>query len=51
MRALYILESGLAIWGGVLGGLAATVVFTHINHWKLPHLVDAFVPGVVLVQA
>jgi hypothetical protein len=51
IRALYIWEGGLAIWGGVLGGLAATAVLARINHWKLPRLLDAFVPGVVLAQA
>lgn len=51
IRALYIWEGGLAIWGGVLGGLAATAVLARINHWKLTRLLDAFVPGVVLAQA
>jgi len=51
MRALYIWEGGLAIWGGVLGGLVATVILARVQHWKLPRLLDAFVPGVVLAQA
>ena len=51
VRALYIWEGGLAIWGGVLGGLVATAVLARIYHWKLPRLLDAFVPGVVLAQA
>lgn len=51
IRALYIWEGGLAIWGGVIGGLGATAVLARINHWKLPRLLDAFVPGLVLAQA
>jgi phosphatidylglycerol:prolipoprotein diacylglycerol transferase len=51
IRALYIWEGGLAIWGGVIGGLIATAGLAWIKHWKLPRLLDAFVPGVVLAQA
>lgn len=51
VRALYIWEGGLAIWGGVIGGLFASAVLANIKHWKLPRLLDAFVPGVVLGQA
>ena len=51
VRALYIWEGGLAIWGGVLGGLVATAVLARIYRWKFPRLLDAFVPGVVLAQA
>ncbi len=51
VRALYVWEGGLAIWGGVLGGLVVVAVLARIYHWRLPHLLDAFVPGVVLAQA
>lgn len=51
IRALYIWEGGLAIWGGVLGGLVAVAILARLEHWKLPRLLDAFVPGVVLGQA
>lgn len=51
ISVLYIWEGGLAIWGGVFGGLAAVVVLARIKKWKLPKLLDAFVPGVVLAQA
>jgi phosphatidylglycerol:prolipoprotein diacylglycerol transferase len=51
VRALYIWEGGLAIWGGVLGGLAAAAILARVMHWKLPRLLDALVPGVVLAQA
>ncbi|PKO16624.1 MAG: prolipoprotein diacylglyceryl transferase [Chloroflexi bacterium HGW-Chloroflexi-10] len=51
IRALYIWEGGLAIWGGVLGGLIALAILARIEHWNFPRLLDAFVPGVVLAQA
>jgi phosphatidylglycerol---prolipoprotein diacylglyceryl transferase len=51
IRTLFIWEGGLAIWGGVLGGLVAAAILARIRHWKLPRLLDAFVPGVVLAQA
>jgi len=51
VRAFYIWEGGLAIWGGVVGGLIAAVIFARTQHWKLPRFLDALVPGVVLGQA
>ena len=51
MRIFNIWEGGLAIWGGVLGGMVATGILARLKHWKLPRLLDAFVPGVVLAQA
>ena len=51
MRALYIWDGGLAIWGGVIGGLIAAALFARHYQWKLARLLDALVPGVVLGQA
>jgi phosphatidylglycerol:prolipoprotein diacylglycerol transferase len=51
IRILNLWEGGLAIWGGVLGGLVATAILARNQHWKLPRLLDAFVPGLVLAQA
>ncbi len=51
VRALYIWEGGLAIWGAIFGGLVAAVILARIHQWRLPRLLDAFVPGVVLGQA
>jgi len=51
IRALYFWEGGLAIWGGILGGLVAVAILARLKHWRLPRLLDAFVPGVVLAQA
>ncbi len=51
IRSLYFWEGGLAIWGGVLGGLLTVAVMAKFKKWHLPRLLDAFVPGVVLAQA
>jgi len=51
IQALYIWEGGLAIWGGVAGGLIAVAVLAKRKHWRLPRLLDAVAPGLVLAQA
>ena len=51
IRALYIWEGGLAIWGGVLGGLIAVALLAWRRGWRLPPLLDAVAPGLVLAQA
>jgi phosphatidylglycerol:prolipoprotein diacylglycerol transferase len=51
IRALYVWEGGLAIWGGIIGGLIAVAILARQNGWKLSRLLDALVPGVVLAQA
>ena len=51
IRALYIWEGGLAIWGGVAGGLLAAALLAWKNNWKFPTLLDAGAPGLVLAQA
>lgn len=51
IRAFYIWEGGLAIWGGVVGGFIAAVIIARNQHWKLPGFLDALVPGVVFGQA
>jgi len=51
IRAFYIWEGGLAIWGGVIGGLVAAAIFAHTQQWRLRLFLDALVPGVVLGQA
>ena len=50
-RALYIWEGGLAIWGGLIGGLIAAAVVCWKNDWHFPKLLDAAAPGLVLAQA
>jgi phosphatidylglycerol:prolipoprotein diacylglycerol transferase len=51
VRALYIWEGGLAIWGAVAGGLLAAVILARIKGWNLPKLLDAGALGLVLAQA
>lgn len=51
IRALYIWEGGLAIWGAVAFGLIAVAILAWRKGWKLPVLLDAAAPGLVLAQA
>jgi phosphatidylglycerol:prolipoprotein diacylglycerol transferase len=51
LRALYVWEGGLAIWGGVVGGLLAVAFIAWRRGWRLPALLDAAAPGLVLAQA
>lgn len=51
IRALYIWEGGLAIWGGMIFGLMAVAILAWRRGWRLPTLLDAAAPGVVLAQA
>lgn len=51
IRALYIWEGGLAIWGAVAGGVLAVAILARMRGWKLSVLLDAAAPGLVLAQA
>jgi len=51
LRALYVWEGGLAIWGGVIGGLMALALFAWRRALSLAVLLDTAVPGLVLGQA
>jgi phosphatidylglycerol:prolipoprotein diacylglycerol transferase len=51
LRTLFIWEGGLAIWGGVIGGAIAVMILAKRRQWRLPMLLDALVPGLVLAQA
>ena len=50
IRALYIWEGGLAIWGAVVFGALAVAVIAWRRGWRLPKLLDAAAPGLVLAQ-
>lgn len=50
-RIFSIWEGGLAIWGGIVGGLITLAIIAWRKHWNLARLLDAFAPGVVLGQA
>lgn len=51
IRALYVWEGGLAIWGAVGGGLSAAAVVSRRRGWNFARLLDAGAPGLVLAQA
>jgi phosphatidylglycerol:prolipoprotein diacylglycerol transferase len=51
IRALYIWEGGLAIWGAVVGGLLVVAILARQRGWQLQKLLDASAPGLVLAQA
>ena len=51
IRALYIWEGGLAIWGALVGGLLVGALVARRRGWRFPKLLDAAAPGLVLAQA
>lgn len=51
IRALYIWEGGLAIWGAIVGGLITGALIAWQRGWRFPKLLDAAAPGLVLAQA
>jgi phosphatidylglycerol:prolipoprotein diacylglycerol transferase len=51
IRALYIWEGGLAIWGAMAGGLSVGALIAWRRGWFFPKLLDAAAPGLVLAQA
>ena len=48
---LYIWQGGLAIYGGLIGGAAAAVLFCKKRKLSLPRVLDCIVPGLALAQA
>lgn len=50
VRALYLWEGGLAIWGAVAGGLLALAIFARRRSLSLARMADSAAPGLVLAQ-
>lgn len=51
IRVLYIWEGGLAVWGGVAGGVLAAAIFAWRRGLRFSALLDIVAPGLVLAQA
>ena len=51
IKVLAIREGGLAIYGGVIGGVATAVVFAKLNKFPLLKLLDYVMPSLLLGQA
>jgi phosphatidylglycerol---prolipoprotein diacylglyceryl transferase len=51
LKILAIREGGLAIYGGVIGGMLTAFVFSRTNKFPLLKLVDLVIPSLVLGQA
>lgn len=50
-RILAFREGGLAIYGGVIGGIATAVIFCRIQRFPLLRLMDFAMPSLILGQA
>lgn len=50
-KMIAIWEGGIAIYGGVIGGFLAAVIFSRHNHFPLLRLIDMVVPSLILGQA
>mgnify|MGYP001278211595 FL=1 len=50
LRILRIWEGGLAIYGGILGGAIALLLFCAVRHMPLLQLADILVPALALGQ-
>lgn len=51
LRVLRVWEGGLAVYGGIIGGALAAVVFSRARKIPLGTLTDVMVPGLALAQA
>jgi phosphatidylglycerol:prolipoprotein diacylglycerol transferase len=51
IRILYIWEGGLAIYGGVIGGAVAAVIFYYWRRVSMGDMLDIAAPGLVIGQA
>lgn len=51
VRIFYIWEGGIAIYGAILGGLAACFIFSRIRRLSFARLVDLVISSLALAQA
>jgi len=51
LKVLAIWEGGLAIYGAVIGGFIAAMIFARVNRFPLFRLADLVVPSLILGQA
>ena len=51
VRILYLWEGGLAIYGGVIGGAAAALIFSRVKKVSFAALADMVAPVLILGQA
>ncbi len=51
IRALYIWEGGIAIYGSIIGGVIATLIYAKWKKYSFWTLADLVAPGLVLGQA
>jgi phosphatidylglycerol:prolipoprotein diacylglycerol transferase len=50
VRALYVWEGGLAVYGGLIGGVLAGLIYARLNGLPLWRTADAAAPGLILGQ-
>lgn len=50
IKIFAIWEGGLAIYGGVLGGLLTAIIFCNLKHFPLLNFLDLIIPSLVLGQ-
>ena len=51
IKALYIWEGGLAIYGGVLGAIVGVLVFCHVKKLKVATILDLMLLGFLIGQS